>query len=353
MESTGYIIRPVNAGDLEGLFTLCLQAGPGFTSLQADETYLRALIACSETSFSAKDGAARGTYFLVMEHCLTGDVVGCAGVKTGVGSDAFMCADFELNGPLQQPDVLTLRRTLQGFTEVGSLFLHPAHRASGAGRYLAKARYMLMAARPDIFNQPIVSQLRGWCDETGRSPFYDAVWSERLGLTYEETDARLARDGAGFILPEFEGLNVPLETLGEKAQHAIGRPHDTAAGALRLLVQEGFRPSSLVDMSDGGPIVVSTLTELHSARTARPVTLADGAPALSGQTALIASSSFQEFRAYVGCVRVDAQNRIICPHSVLAQLRVSDGHTFRICNTPNAASPNKTQAHTNWSSDNV
>lgn len=353
MVSPGYIIRPVNAGDLKGLFALCLQAGPGFTSLQAEKTYLRALIACSEASFGARDGGAKGTYFLVMEHCQTGDVVGCASVKTGVGSDTFMCADFEMNGPSQRPDALTLRRTLQGFTEVGSLFLHPAHRASGAGRYLARARYMLMATRPDLFDKPIVSQLRGWCDEAECSPFYDAIWSPRLGQTYEESDARLARDGAGFILAEFDGLNVPLAALDKKALHAIGRPHDTAAGALRLLAQEGFHPSPLIDMSDGGPIVVSTLAQLHSARTARPVFLMDGAPEPSPHMTLIASSSLQDFRAYVGCVSIDAQDRVICPGSALSQLRASEETRFLISTPPTATSGRENHAHTNWSLDNV
>ncbi|KDA01420.1 arginine N-succinyltransferase [Hyphomonas oceanitis] len=353
MVPSGYIIRPVNAGDLAGLFALCLQAGPGFTSLQADETYLRALITCSEASFGAPDSGAKGTHFLVMEYCQTGDVVGCASVKTGVGSDAFMCADFEMSGPSHRPNALTLRRTLQGFTEVGSLFLHPAHRASGAGRYLARARYMLMATRPDLFDQPIVSQLRGWCDEAECSPFYDAIWSPRLGQTYAQTDARLARDGAGFVLSEFEGLNVPLDTLEEAARHAIGRPHDTAAGALCLLAQEGFRASSLIDMSDGGPIVLSTLGELNSAHTARQVVLMDGRPEPSAQMMLLASSSLQDFRAYVGCVSIDAQDLVICHASALNQLRASEETHFLISAPPPATPGKEPHAHTNWSLDNV
>ena len=353
MAPPGYIIRPVSSGDLDGLFALCLQAGPGFTSLQAEETYLRALIACGEASFGSPEGSAKGTYFLVMEHCETGDLVGCASVKTGVGSDAFMCADFEMNGPSERPDALTLQRTLQGFTEVGSLFLHPAHRASGAGRYLARARYMLMATRPDLFDQPIVSQLRGWCDEAECSPFYDAIWSPRLDQTYEESDARLARDGAGFILSEFDGLHVPLDTLDEKALHAIGRPHDTAAGALRLLVQEGFRPSSLIDMSDGGPIVMSTIGELNSARTARQVSLLDGHPEPGAQMTLITASSLQDFRAYVGCVSIDAQDRVTCHASAISQLNAGQDTRFLISAPPPSKPGKETHAHTNWSLDNV
>lgn len=311
----GYIIRPVAAGDLEGLFALCLRAGPGFTSLQADKPYLRALIAASEASFASPAPGGRGTYFLVMESCMTGEIVGCTSVKTGVGSDAFLCADFQMLGasgrslnPGEAVSDLVLRRTLQGYSEVGSLYLHPAHRASGAGRFLARARYMLMATRPDIFDQPIVSQLRGWSDVHERSPFYDSIWLQRLGQTYGQTDSRLAREGAEFILSDFEGLEVAINRLDEDAVRAIGRPHDTAAGAFRLLQQEGFRPSSLIDMSDGGPLVEAALGDLASIRTAHSVIMVDGVPQPSAPMSLLSSASLENYWAYVGSVSNDARN---------------------------------------------
>jgi arginine N-succinyltransferase len=316
---TGYFIRPARNSDLADMHEISKLAGPGFTSLQPDLDYLSALIAKSEQSFRYPDADTSQTFLLVLETAEGGQIVGCASIKTGVGSDEFMCADFVADGPVSKRTTLTLRRTLQDYTEVGSLFLHPDHRASGAGRYLARARYMLMATRPDLFGQPIVSQLRGHCNATGHSPFYDAIWLPRLGLTYQDTDVLLANEGAGFLIDRFEGLEVPLAALDVAARATVGQPHETARGALRLLCQEGFRISSLIDLSDGGPITLAQLNNLTSPKHAETVTVTPGQPGAAGALALMTSSTFDDFCGYVGQLN-PIDGHVICPGSVTERL---------------------------------
>ena len=302
-----YIIRPVSVGDLKDLLALSKLAGPGFTSLQPDADFLRALITKSEISFERPNPEKGQTFLLVMQDITNGKVVGCASVKTRVGTDDFMCADFEVEeGECEatrysEADCcLILRRTLQEYTEVGSLFLHPDHRKHGAGRYLARARYMLMGTSDTLFNRPIVAQLRGCCDTDGVSPFYEEVWSKRLGASYTENDARLAREGAKFILDAFNGLKVNLAQLSAKTRKAIGRPHDTAEGALKLLEREGFRQSAFVDLSDGGPIVLAQRDTLSSLTSAHPVQLAPPPTAIPGQISMVSTTSLKDFRACIG-----------------------------------------------------
>lgn len=320
----GYFIRPARTADLDGLLAMSRLAGPGFTSLQPDPDFLMAMIAKSEASFARPVSGTSHSFLLVMETDREGEMVGCASVKTGVGSDAFMCADFEALGEGSTIRTLKLRRTLQGCTEVGSLFLHPDHRASGAGRFLARARYMLMATRPDLFAEPIVAQLRGWCDQAGRSPFYDAVWLERLGQTYTQTDIRLAREGAGFLIERFDGLEVHLADLYADAARTIGEPHDAARGALRLLCQEGFEISRLIDLSDGGPITKARLDKLSCIQQAHPVELARARDEDEAPVGLVSSQNFDTFTAFTGPIGLK-DGQAFLPQTALSKFREHAG----------------------------
>lgn len=314
-----YIIRPAREDDIRFLHDLSKRTGPGFTSLQPDIDFLNTLISKSEAAFAHPARDTSQTFLLVMESFQNREVVGCASIKNNIGTDDFMCADFELDchdvgatATRHGDDRLILKRTLQGHTEVGSLFLHPEHRASGAGRLLARARYLLMGTTHHLFERPIVSQLRGWCDPNGHSPFYDEVWKTRLTASYEQCDARLAREGAGHILKTFAGLDLSLNDLSAEALNAIGRPHASAAGALRLLEQEGFVRSSLVDLSDAGPILLAKREALRSLQATRQVEMRMGAPASSASLGMICNNSFKHFQALVG--RFDhLDDEIICP----------------------------------------
>lgn len=340
MIGAGYLIRPARPDDLEGMFALSSLAGTGFTSLQPDYEFLAAMIEKSVRSFQGtRSPNDNGLLLLVMQEAATGELAGCCSIKLNVGGDEFKCADFQALSSTDRPtsydaNVKSLRllRTIEGYTEVGSLFLHPDHRSTGAGRFLAQARYMLMATDMRMRGRPIVAQLRGVCDATGASPFYSAVWEERLGMSYGASDVRLAEEGAGFLLDRFAGLEVDVSRLPRAAAATIGQPHQSAAGALRLLLQEGFEPSNLVDLADGGPIVLGRLSSLRSVKSAptvRPIS-----SQMSGDNAIgmIARHAFESFLAYVGPVRVrpGAVGEVECPGAAAGALAGNGTYEFRL-----------------------
>lgn len=331
----GYVVRPVEHDDLSALYALSTLAGPGFTSLQPELKFLDKLISKSVASFKSPSPDRSHLFFLVMEELDTGGLVGCASVKTNVGTEDFMCADFILsgeNGQIKYADedysALNLERTLQGYSEVGSLYLHPSHRASGAGRFLARARYYLMASSSEVFCQPIVAQLRGWCDEKGKSPFFDAVWAERLAMSYEQSDKLLARDGAGNILRQFQGLRIELASLPHEARSKVGVPHPTAAGALKLLNQEGFNVSTLVDLADGGPIVVADPLKIRSTQQAQSVFLMPRPVLGSPELGMVARRDLRNFRTFIGELEADKSQSINCPEHAFDTLRADPRSKF-------------------------
>ncbi len=349
--TSGYLIRPIALDDSNGMFELSRLAGAGFTSLQPDRAFIQELIEKSIASFQHPQPDSSQTFMLVLVHLGTEDLVGCASVKTGIGHNQFMCADFELRNAQgetvladERYDILRLKRTLQGMTEVGSLFLHPDHRSSGVGRFLARSRYLLMASNPQVFGHSVVAQLRGYSDQYDRAPFFDAVWAPRLGLTYEESDVLLARDGAAFLLQQFDDLQLDLKDLPRAASDAIGVPHPTAAGALKLLQQEGFRLSSLVDLADGGPIVMAEPDEIASINDLASISLTEGRSASYGTIAMLARLSFRTFRAFVGGMRLRDESTVECDPMAIQLLDA--GSMARIVHCPRNLDAKKCPAPT-------
>ena len=98
MAVSHYRIRAVREADLDGFFALSELTGTGFTSLQPDREFLARMIAKSVQSFQTPDPDKSQSFLLVMEEAQSGELVGCASVKTGVGGENFKCADFELIG---------------------------------------------------------------------------------------------------------------------------------------------------------------------------------------------------------------------------------------------------------------
>lgn len=338
MTFSGYLIRPISMSDLDNFYALSELTGVGFTSLQADKEFLEKLITKSLKSFAAPKANATQTFVLVMEAIESGDIIGCTSIKTSIGSEGFKCADFEmLNAdrvPVLDPQfakTLVLKRTFTGYAEVGSLFLDPAYRAFGLGRFLARSRYMFMGTRPDIFSQPVVAQLRGCCDETNASPFYSSVWKDRLGKDYEETDLELANAGAGFCLDQFFNLELTISSLGDAAVSAIGTPHKTASGALRLLLQEGFSLSSYVDLSDGGPITLAYLSDLVCTHASPAITRNSEFNAYSDETVLITTQHLESFRGYVGKLEgTQTPNNMKVPSDAVASLNCGSDAALHI-----------------------
>jgi arginine N-succinyltransferase len=62
-------------------------------------------------------------------------------------------------------------------------------------------------------------------------------------------------------MPKFP---IYLDLLPAEAQACIGRPHDTSAIAMKMLLDEGFRFENYVDVFDAGPQVFAPLSEIKT-----------------------------------------------------------------------------------------
>ena len=333
-----YVIRAARSDDLPALLRLRDMAGAGFTSLMADEAALAKRLTDSAAAFDA-DLKAPGPerYVLMMEHVPTRAVVGTAAVKATVGmmppffnfrvvtvAQASLAAQRRFD-----MDLLVLVNEYHGASEVGSLFVHPDHRAGGAGRALAQTRYLLIAAAPHRFHEEVVSELRGVVDEAGRSPFWEALGRHFFRMSFSEADAISATTDNQFILDLMPRSPIYVDLLPADAQAAIGQCHAHGQGAKRLLEWEGFRFDHVIDIFDGGPLMSVARDQIRTHRESRLVQV-EASPVEEGRRALLARASVKDFACAPVRVTLLGHEAVGVTPVTLQALGLKAGDTARV-----------------------
>lgn len=288
------VIRPAGERDLDALVDLVGHAGPGLTSLPACRSTLGERLALSAASFAGRMPRTEAWYTLAMEEVATGALAGVASVRAAVGTrrphHSFRVATLAQHSPAARVrfdhQALMLVNECDGWSEVGSLFVHPAHRGGGTGALLARARYMLIAARPDLFADTVMAELRGWFDADARNPFWEGVSRHFFRMDFEQADRLVASGDGQFLNDLLPRHPVYVELVDAAARAAIGRVHRDGEAALAMLRREGFVWSKLIDVFDGGPTVscardaIATVRDAHRWRVVVADTPKDAAPAL-------------------------------------------------------------------------
>ncbi|MDB5707336.1 MAG: astA [Sphingomonas bacterium] len=286
-------VRPVETRDLDGVVALAESLGPGMTTLPADRTSLGEKIERSVASFAGRADRADAQYLLVLED-ENGAVLGTSALYAQVGAPYgfFSYKRLRLVQRSQAVDVscnvemLAVANDYTGTTEVGTLAIHPALKGTGAGRLLARARYMLVAIRPDLFAPLLIGEMRGWQDEAGENPFWNAVGARFFSMDFATADRLSATRGADFIADLLPKHPIYIELLPEAARDVIGKPHRNSLPAMMLLKSEGFRYEGYVDVFDVGPQMHCDRDHIATVARSRRGTVA----ALSPNAAPVASS---------------------------------------------------------------
>jgi len=258
-----WVVRPAAPQDLGVLTELATALGPGMTTLPADQKVLGEKIENSVETFAGRREPSAAQYLLVLEDTARGGILGVAAVYPSVGHPYGFFSYKVSNlvrrsrklGVQAKIELLTLSNDYTGATEVGSLAVLPSLRGTGAGRLLARSRYMLIGAFPDRFAPRVMAEMRGWQDQAGRSPFWDAVGARFFDMEFEAADRLSAVDGAEFIADLMPTHPIYTALLSPGAREAIGRPHQASAPAMAMLLAENFRYEGTVDVFDAGPQV--------------------------------------------------------------------------------------------------
>jgi arginine N-succinyltransferase len=296
------VVRPVAARDLPQMTTLIRALGSGMTTMPGDPGALAAKIDRSEQSFA---GHAKSDlqYVLVLEDD-QGRLLGTSAVYPRIG-DTHGFFSYKLTRLVQRSqllarrtdlELLTLNNDYTGATEVGSLAVAPSQRGNGAGRLMARARYMLIASFPHLFAETVIAEMRGWQDENSRSPFWDAVGARFFDLPFEEADRLSAVEGVGFIAELMPKHPIYTALLPDTARAVIGKPHAESAKAMAMLLAEGFRYDGHVDVFDGGPQIHIARDNIRTVMDSRPLRIAGNGRQRPAVPLLLANTRLEDFR---------------------------------------------------------
>ena len=308
-----HVVRAATAVDLQALYEMAKLTGGGFTNLPADRNALAHKLERSAAAFAREDDTLADELFvLVLENVETGDVRGTCQIFSRVGQ-RWPFYSYRLNALTQyseeidrtvRAELLSLCTDLEGSTEVGGLFLHPAARAGGLGMLLARSRYLFIAAHRPRFGDRILAELRGIIDERGGSPFWDAIGGKFFGMSFQDADEFNATHGNQFIADLMPKHPVYVAMLPEEARRVIGLPHPSGRAAMRMLENEGFAYECYVDIFDGGPTMTARTNQVRSVADARQA-LANGTGLDTGEKALLATGHLSEFRCCYGARKLD------------------------------------------------
>ena len=341
MEGASAIIRPVRRGDLDAVLDLTRRGGTGLTNLPPDRDALQRRIAAAELAMADQQARADGAAIMLVAE-IAGSIVATGMIFARVGAEwPFYSYRITRQAALSRAvarsksqRLLNLVNDFDGETEVGGLFVDPALRGMALGQLMARSRYVFIAAHRSWFGERVIAELRGYQDESGRSPVWEAIGRHFYDMEFDEADRTGAIQGNQFIADLGPRYPIYISMLPPPAQEALGRPHDDGRPAHAMLLTEGFRDEGYVDIFDGGPTLVAPIDLVRTVAgccEARFIGNSDrGAPAL------IATGTGGEFRLVRGRAHANDDGTSLDASSA-SLLGISGGETLRVIPLEKAA----------------
>jgi arginine N-succinyltransferase len=336
------VVRCVQPADVDSLVALAHETGPGLTTFKPDRDALTARIERARRTLGDVAEPFEAGYLFVMEDAATGDIAGVCGIETEVGLEqpfynyrvsTVVHASKDL-GIWTKMSLLNISHDLTGYAEVCSLFLSPRYRTAGVGGLLSRSRFMFIAQFPERFPQRLCAELRGHFDETGASPFWQAVGSHFYQIDFNAADYLSSHGKKSFLAELMPRYPVYLALLPESAQAAVGLTHRDTMPARKMLEAEGLRYENHVDIFDAGPVLECHVADLRTVRESvlAQVRIGERKPGEEARC-LVSNTLLEDFRC--GATFGGVTDGVFMLSAVeAAALRVKEGDTVRVLASP-------------------
>jgi arginine N-succinyltransferase len=332
------VVRPALSADLEVMVELGVESGPGMTNLPAEPELLAQKLSISERSFACEvSEQGDEQYLFLLEEKESRQVVGCCGIIATIGLRRPFYSFRVLRlthssqelGSYEPVEVLQMVEEYRGYTEIGTLYLRPAWRRGGNGRFLSLSRFMFIGEYPERFATRVMAELRGVQDEDGQSVFWNALGRRFFHMEFSQVDYLSAMGKYQFIADMMPKYPVYVRLLAEDAQEVIGVPHAATVPALKLLEGEGFRYEGCVDVFDAGPAVHCPVDQIRSVRESRTGTVGAVNKSMDFSQFLVCNCRLPDFRVARGQL-LDRETGLVDLSPSLAEaLGVSVGDRVR------------------------
>jgi arginine N-succinyltransferase len=334
------LLRPARQTDLNTIYQLAEHSGIGMTTLPKDKEQLQKRLEWSLSSFQKKVSHPTCEYYLfVLEDPSTGRVIGTSGIEASTGYElpfysykiskrTRICHSLNIRSDYE---ILTLVNDNQNCSEICTLFLEPNYRHKNNGLLLSRARFLFIAQHPDRFSSVIIAEMRGICDEWGHSPFWDNVGRHFFHMPFAEADRLTSATNKQFIADLIPQHPIYVKLLAAEAQAAIGKPHQSTIPAMDILMKEGFRYNSYVDIFDAGPTIEATRSQIHTIATSRVLTIKKISDDVSSKSYLLATTKLDDFKATLSQAIVNERlGHCIISKNTAELLEVSQGECLRL-----------------------
>lgn len=348
------VIRPAQSTDLEDILELAASAGTGLTTLPHNPETISNKIESSKKALSQDIKQPDSEcYFFVLEDSQDKKVIGTSALVSAVGvDDAFYSyklgtlvntsPDLGIRSPHK---VLILGNDYTGATEIATLFLAEGHRGGTNGHLLSKSRFLFLADHPERFSEKIIAEMRGYSDDNGYSPFWEAIGKRFFKMDFAQADAVRGLGSNTFISELMPKYPIYVDMLPEEARAVIGRVHSDTAPALSLLKKEGFNHQNYVDVFDGGPTVEVQRNSIRTIANSKLVELVAGE--IEGDTLpiMLSNRKLKDYRCVVAQTRLEDET-IVIPQASIDSLGLNAGDTVRavaLFNKLRASGSKKTQ----------
>lgn len=308
-----FLIRPIKDSDLDGLLELLQDSGHGLTSLPKDREILAKKIEHCNRSFEHRgDRPAGELYLFVMEEVYTGKLVGISGIISKIGGfEPYYF--YRLKSETRKSELLNIEkevkslhmeRTHSGPAEICSLFLSPEFRNAQNGRLLSLSRFLFMAENEKYFEKNVIAEMRGQVDETGHSPFWNAVGQKFMDIDFIQADC-LTLKSKSFIEELLPDIPILIDLLPKEAQDVVAEVHENTRPAKRILEQEGFDFNGLVGIFEPGPVLEAELKNIRSFKESKVIEIEDiTQDEIDSNSFIISTTSEKKFKATLGPVKI-------------------------------------------------
>jgi arginine N-succinyltransferase len=333
------VLRPVQLSDLPQLQRLARDSLVGVTSLPDDSERLRDKILDSCTSFEQNvHSPGPESYCFVLEDLTTRCLVGCSEILAIAGYSEpfyslrnrhFNSASRELNIEHDVP-ALSVCQDLNGHTLLRGFHIEAALQRTAFSELLSRARLLFIAAHARRFSDGVITEIVGYSNDEGHSPFWDAVGKHFFDLPYVEAERLCGLESRTFLAELMPHYPIYVPMLPQVAQDCIGRIHPDGQEAFDILEREGFETNSYIDLFDGGPTLFARTAGIRSIAGSHTASVRPGADIDARGRYLVSNDSLENYRAIVAELDVIVGQPVTLDASMCAALKVSEGSPIRL-----------------------
>ncbi|MNK66239.1 Arginine N-succinyltransferase subunit alpha [compost metagenome] len=333
------VLRPVEQTDLPQLQQLARDSLVGVTSLPDDSERLREKIAGSCASFDS-EAASQGpeNYFFVLEDLDRQRLVGCSEILATAGFDEpfyslrnrhFTSASRELNIEHGVP-ALSLCHDLSGHTLLRGFHINAELVRTPFSELLSRARLLFIAAHTRRFAEAVITELVGYSDEQGHSPFWDALGKHFFDLPYAEAERLCGLQSRTFLAELMPQYPIYVPMLPQAAQDCIGRIHPDGQEAFDILEREGFETNSYIDLFDAGPTLYARTSNIRSIARSQTATVQQKPQIDARGRYLLSNDALHGFRSIMAELDYQTDQPLSLTPAMCAALTVTDGSPIRL-----------------------